>query len=265
MNIFRREMKAHRKALIGWSIGMIILVISGMAKFSALSGNAQTASEFMNAFPKAVLVIMGIQGFDLTTVIGYFGVLFIYIVLMATIHAAMIGSEIISKEERDRTSEFLFPKPVSRSRVVSEKLLAGLANVVVLNLVTLGSSIFMVAALAKDYSNTNVILVLLAALLLMQVLFFAVGAALAGLFKRSKLSSAAATAILLGTYIIWVVMGLNDKLEFLKYLTPFKYFDASVIVKTGGLDLFYVGLSLIVSVVLVTSTYITFNNRDLKV
>ena len=265
MNIFRREMKAHRKAIIGWSIGMVFLVASGMAKFSALTSGGQTANDFMKAFPKTVLVIMGIQGFDLNTVIGYFGVIFVYIVLMATIHAAMIGAEIISKEERDRTSEFLFPKPASRSRVITEKMFAGLINIIVLNIVALISSIFMVAVFAKDYSNNNIILVLMAALMIMQVLFFALGAALAGLFKNPKLPSAVATTILLSTYIIWVVMGLNSNLDNLKYLTPFKYFDASVIIKDGHLDIFYVVLSLVITVILNISTYITFNKRDLKV
>jgi ABC-2 type transport system permease protein len=74
-------------------------------------------------FPKPVLVIAGINGLDVGTVIGYFGVLYLYILLMATIHAAMIGAEVISKEERDRTSEFLYPKPISRSKIVTEKLL----------------------------------------------------------------------------------------------------------------------------------------------
>jgi len=265
MNIFLREMKAHYRGLIGWSIGMILLVAAGMAKFSALSGNGQMANDIFKTFPKPVLAIMGIQGFDLNTVIGYFGVLFLYIVLTATIHAAMIGAEVISKEERDRTSEFLFPKPVSRVRVISEKLLAALVNIIILNIVTVISSILMVGVFAKNYSNNNLILVLMAGLFMMQLLFFALGAALAGLFKNPKLPSAVATTILLVTYIIWVVVDLNSKLDNLKYITPFKYFDASVIVREGHLDPFYVILSLFIFLFLIVITYLTFDKRDLKV
>ena len=35
---------------------------------------------------------------------------FFILLLMATIHAAMLGATIIAKEERDKTSEFLFVK-----------------------------------------------------------------------------------------------------------------------------------------------------------
>jgi ABC-2 type transport system permease protein len=257
-------MKAHRNSLIGWSLGMVILVASGMAKFSALSSSGQTANDMLKAFPKSVLAILGVQDFDLKTAIGYFGVLFIYLVLMAAIHAAMIGAEIVSKEERDRTSEFLFSKPISRARALTEKLLAALTNVVVLNMVTAVSSIIMVGVFANNYSNNNIILVLMAGLLLVQLIFLSIGASLAGLFKNPKLPSVVATTILLATYIILVVMNLNSKFNNLKYLTPFKYFDANIVIRAGNLDVFYIVLSLIIIVVLTIVAYLSFSSRDLQ-
>jgi ABC-2 type transport system permease protein len=265
MNIILREIKAHYKGLIGWSVGMLFLVIAGMAKYGAIATGGKQAIELFKTFPKPVLVIAGINGLDVSTVIGYFGVLYLYILLMAGIHAAMIGAEVISKEERDRTSEFLYPKPISRSRIVSEKLVAAIINIIILNLITTVASIFTVASYAKDFSNNNLILVLMAGLFIMQILFFALGSALAGLFKNPKLPAVIATAVLLLTYIIWVVVDLNSNLEFLKYVTPFKYFDASIIISNGHLDPFYVILSALITVVFITTTYITFNKRDLKV
>jgi ABC-2 type transport system permease protein len=105
----------------------------------------------------------------------------------------------------------------------------------------------------------------MAGLFIMQMIFFALGSVLAGLFKNPKLPSIVATAILLGTYIIWVVVDLNSNLDFLKYVTPFKYFDASTIISNGHLDSFYIGLSAAIIAVFITTTYLTFNKRDLKV
>jgi ABC-2 type transport system permease protein len=42
MNIFRREMKVHRWGLLFWSLGMVMLVISGMAKFAAYEQAGQS-------------------------------------------------------------------------------------------------------------------------------------------------------------------------------------------------------------------------------
>ena len=265
MNIFLRELKAHWKGLLGWSIAMILLIVSGMAKFSALGTGGQNANQIFGAFPKPVLVILGIQGLNLGTVIGYFGVLYLYIQLTAAIHAAMLGAEIISKEERDRTSEFLYPKPVTRMRVLTEKVLAGLVNIIVLNIVTIIASIIMVAVYANNFLNNDMIIVLMTGIFLTQLLFFGLGIALAGYFKNPKMPSIVATSILLVTYIIWVVIDLNSKLDFLKYITPFKYFDASVLIHDGHLDLVYVVMSLLIVTALMASSYLAFNKRDLKV
>ena len=81
-------------------------------------------SELMSQFPRSIQVITGISGFDLGTVSGYFGVMFLYIALLGTIHALLLGSNIIAKEERDKTSEFLFTKPISRSRVINGKIVS---------------------------------------------------------------------------------------------------------------------------------------------
>ena len=265
MNIFFRELKAHWKGLLGWSIAMILLVASGMAKFSALGTGGQNANLVFAAFPKPVQAILGIQGLNLSTVIGYFGVLYLYIQLTATIHAAMLGAEIISKEERDKTSEFLFTKPVTRLRVITEKILAGLVNIIVLNIVTVVSSIVMVAAFANNFLNNDMIIVMMTGLFIIQLLFFALGVALASYFKNPKLPSIVATTVLLGTYIIWVIIDLNSRLDFLKYFTPFKYFDASVLIHDGHLDFVYVILSLVIISGLMFSAFLAFNKRDLKV
>ena len=87
---------------------------------------------------------MGIGSLDLATVDGYFGLLYLYLVIMASIHAAMLGATMISKEERDKTAEFLFVKPISRTTVITAKLGASIVIVIVFNLVTLLSSIVFV-------------------------------------------------------------------------------------------------------------------------
>jgi ABC-2 type transport system permease protein len=46
------------------------------------------------------------------------------------------------------------------------------------------------------------VLVLMVGLFIMQILFFSLGSALAGLFKNPKLPAVVATAVLLITYII---------------------------------------------------------------
>ena len=81
------------------------------------------------------------RAFNLTTLSGFYGVMFIYFGLMGAIAAAMWGSDIISKEERDKTVEFSLVLPVSRSRVITAKALAALVNSIAFVLITWGASI----------------------------------------------------------------------------------------------------------------------------
>jgi ABC-2 type transport system permease protein len=78
----------------------------------------------LDAMPPAVMDAMNMRAFNLTTLSGFYGVMFLYFGLMGAIAAAMWGSDIISKEERDKTVEFALVLPVSRSRVITAKALA---------------------------------------------------------------------------------------------------------------------------------------------
>ena len=265
MNLYSREIKASRKSLFFWSIGMIALVGSGMAKFATYSGGGQSMNELIAQFPKSIQTIFGLTGFDLNTASGYFGVLFAYIALMATIHAVLLGADIISKEERDRTSEFLFVKPISRFKVISSKLLAGLSNVIVLNLVTLVSSVYFINYFGHGVSMNSDVYVLMAGLFCLQLLFFFIGTVIAASIKRPKTSASLATSVLLVTFILTYLININEHFDGLKYLTPFKYFDAKNIMTDGALDPVYVVLSLGLIIAMVFVTYRAYNRRDLSI
>jgi len=265
MNIFLRELKAHRKSLIIWSVGMILLIITGMAKYTSLYSTGSAMQDVLNQMPKSVKVVLGMADFDVTKVSGFYGMLFLYIILMTTVHAAMIGAGIISKEERDKTSEFLFAKPVSRDRVISAKLLAAFFNIVVLNIVTTLTSI----AIVNKYSNgeqvNGMILTLMLGMFFMQLIFMFIGTGLAAASRNPKTAASAATGILLGTFVIAKAVDLNSGIDFLKYITPFKYFDPVRLILGPGFEPVYIILTVVIVAVLFVATYRLFKKRDLKI
>lgn len=262
MNIFLKELKAHRKSMIIWSIGIIFLVGSGMSKFAGLSSTGQSMNELMAGMPKSLQAIMGTGNLDISKAIGYFGVLYLYLLLMATIHAAMLGANIISKEERDKTAEFLFVKPVSRSQIISSKLLAALVNIVIFNIITWVSSFYLVGKFSEGESISVDIATTMAGMFILQILFLVIGSAIAAVSKHPKRTVSIATAILLITYILSLVIDLNEKVDYLKYLSPFKYFEAKNILFDGGLDTVYVLLSLVMIAVLTIGTFIFYKKKD---
>lgn len=265
MNIFWRELRSYRRGLIFWCVGMAALVGSGMAKYSAYQTTGQSIIDLVEKFPRAVQIVFGMVGFDLSTASGFYGVLFLYITLMATVHAVLLGTDIISKEERDKTAEFLFVKPMSRSAIITSKLLAGLWNLIIFNLVTTITSLLIVHALNKGAPVNTYICLLMGGLFLLQLLFFCLGTAMAALSRKPKASASAATSVLLVTFILSYIIDFNARLDFLKYLTPFKYFDARAILSSGRLNLVSIALSLVIIITLIAVTYGAYLKRDLDV
>ncbi|MEH7272030.1 ABC transporter permease subunit [Neobacillus vireti] len=265
MNIFLKEMSAHRKSLIFWSIGVFLMVASGMVKYESLASSGQPMNEMLAGMPKSLLAVLGIGEFDISTAAGYYGLLFIYLLLMATIHAAMLGATMISKEERDKTSEFLFVKPVSRNQIITAKLLAAFVNILLLNLVTLLSSLVLVGKYSNGEVVSGDIAITMAGMFILQTLYLVIGTSLAAVIKKSKRSASMATGILLLTYVISVAIDLNEHFEGLKYLTPFKYFEAKNLMLGEGFELIFVILSVGLIAGLTVITFVFFKKRDLNV
>lgn len=264
MNIFLRELKAHGKGLIFWSLGMFFLVASGMAKYAGYKQAGQSIVALLAGIPRTVSVVLGFADFDLTTAAGFYGVLFLYVVVMGAVHASLLGANIIAKEERDRTSEFLYARPVSRSTALTGKLLAGLANIVVLNLVTLASSLYLVDYFGEGESASGDILTLMLGLFLLQLIFFSIGALVAGTVKKPRSAASLSTSVMFLTFILSFFIKINESLEFLKYASPFNYFDASAVMK-DGLDPVYIALSAVIVLLSIVGTYRFFEMRDLTV
>jgi len=58
---------------------------------------------------------------------------------------------------------------------------------------------------------------------------------------------------------------MQKSLDFLKYFTPFKYFDPVALLKNGTLDGGYLLLSAAIIVVCVAAAYWSYNRRDLYI
>jgi len=264
MNIFVRELKANLRSLFTWGVIVILFVTIGISKFSAYYGNPELLA-ILDALPPALLKAFNFQAFNLTTISGFFGVMFTYYSLLLAAAATMWGSDIISKEERDKTVEYSLTLPVTRSHLISSKTLAALVNCVSLLLITWGVSLVSVQSYHPDANFYNFLSLCMLAIFILQMIFLSVGVFLGCAMNRYKQSSSMALSILLGTYLLSIVSTLDNNLNFLRYFSPFKYFDAGVLLHESRIDLSFVGLSLVIILVSMIGAYLSYNRRDLYI
>jgi ABC-2 type transport system permease protein len=264
MNIFLRELRANVKSLVVWSIIIALLILIAVTKFSGFAGNPDMLT-ILDSLPQPLMEALNMRAFNLTTLSGFYGLMFIYFGLMGAIAAAMWGSDIISKEERDKTVEFSLVLPVSRSRVITAKALAAVINCIAFVLITWVASILMVQQYNPDQAFYDFLSLEMQAMFVIELIFLAIGLLLGSAMKQYKRSSSTAISIILATYFMSIISALQPNLEFLKYFTPFKYFDAGEIFRTNQLDGMYLLISAAIIAVCVAAAYWTYNKRDLYI
>ncbi len=264
MNIFIREMKANRKALIIWCVSMALLVLSGMSKYTAYSAGG-VSSDVFDKLPYTMKALMGMGSFQVTEMSGFFAFLFSYIEITAAIHAALLGNGIIAKEERDKTTEFIIVKPISRFQIMTEKYLAAIINIIVLNIVTFFSSLMAVSAFNKgEPINTELILFYIS-MFFVQLIFLFLGAFFASCSKRTKGSGSLTIGIVLASFMIAKFTTMTDKVNFLNVLSPFQYFSYEKIVNGGEINLLIALLSLVLTSIFTILSYLFYLRRDLSI
>jgi ABC-2 type transport system permease protein len=264
VNIFLRELKANLKSLAIWCGIMLLLIFVAVTKFSAFAGDPSMLS-ILNSMPKALIDAMSLRAFNLTTLSGFYGLMFIYFALLGGIAAAMWSSDSISKEERDKTVEFSLVLPVSRSKVITAKILTALVNCIVFILVTWGVSLVAVQRYNPDSAFYHFLTLEMVAMFVIELVFLSVGLLLGCTMKQYKRSGSTAIAIILVAYFLAIFSGMEPKVDFLKYFTPFKYFDAGVFFRSGSLDWVYLLISAGIIVVCVIASYFAYNKRDLYI
>ncbi len=265
MNIYKRELKAHYKSLLIWSAGIMFLVVAGMGKYSAGAAAGQDSmNDLMKQMPQSLQNLFGVGVFDLSVPIEFFAIMMMYILLIAGVHGVMLGAGIISKEERDKTAEFLLVKPVSRSRIIRSKLLAAVTLQAVLFLATYAACIGILSKFSDISEFSTELSKFMASMAAIQLLFLAVGAFFAGLLKDPKKSAAAGTSVLMVMFIFSIVADIVEKANFLKYFSFFKYFDAKDIL-VRGYSMVYPVISAVIVVVLIYGAFYFYKRRDMKI
>lgn len=265
MNIYLKELRDYRNSLIFWSLAIIAFLLAAMSKYEGYSKSGTSINDLINSLPAGLGAVLGFKGLDLQTAGGFFALSVLYLAVMLGVHAVLLGSGIIAKEETDKTIEFLFAKPVSRSRILFSKFLAAVTAIAILNVVTLVSSIVTIPFFSEGPSINADILFLMPSVFFIQIWFLVIGISFAAILRRPRRAGMYAAAVLMATFIISSFVDLTDKYGFLRYATPFKYFDAKKIFIEGRYSVQYIIITVVAVAVMLAASTAGYRHRDLNV
>ncbi|MFX0013470.1 MAG: ABC transporter permease subunit [Promethearchaeota archaeon] len=157
--------------------------------------------------------------------------LFSYIGILYTILPALMGTNVFSKDNDDNTLDLLMSNPITRRKILLEKILAvlsmSLVSIAYLFIIIYISSLVIGQDISIDLLLASCVqLFTLLVFLSLLSIFFAV------LFLDSGRAKRFVGIIIVGSFIINLFVLFSEELEFLKYFQVFYYYDsASTILK----------------------------------
>lgn len=262
MNILKQELKMAYRSMLYWTLGMVILCMFFMMFFKSLSADAAVMNQIFENFPKEFLSALGISDLDMSTIQGYYGLVFNYVTLIGALFAMKLGLGVLSEEVRCKTSDFLVVKPIERKTIVTAKLLTILILILIQNIVYSLCSYVLAVSNSKDTIDTPLFFLINLTLLLVQLFFVGFGLFLSVIIKKIKTVLPLTMGVVFGFFILQMLnQTLNETT--LTYLTPFAYFDMVTIINEQALNRTYVILDLALILIFITLTYVIYKRKDM--
>jgi len=264
MILYKMELKTNLKTFLTWTIVILVLLGVFLALFPSYASQGDQINKMVEQLPKEMTNALSMQGMDFTNPVDYTAYMFQYIVLAAGIMSMLIGIGIISKEEGEGTIEFLYSKPITRNYIVTSKIFSALTQIIVFPvLTTLLTYGVMKMVSDKDFSGKSILLMGVG-LFFIQLYFLSIGLLISIFITKIKKNMSISLAIVFTMYFVSMMCGVNEKLKNLKYITPFKYFETSTIVEKSQIDIKYIFITIIITLVCVFGTYVLYNKKDIN-
>ncbi|MBO6061305.1 MAG: ABC transporter permease subunit, partial [Clostridia bacterium] len=175
--------------------------------------------------------------------------------------AAILASAMLSKEERQKTAEFLLTHPITRKRVVTEKLIAVIVQIAALNLVVFILAMAAVAMIGETVPIKEAGLLHIA-YLLMQLEIAGICFGISAFMSRGSIGVGLGLAAVL--YVLSIIANIADSVKFLNYVTPFGYCEGANIVNDLALDWPKIAIGMGVCVICIIAAYWKYTRKDIR-
>lgn len=263
MNIFNHEFKSYSKSVGIWSGSIFLIILVYLSAMSSISVDIQTFNDILASFPEEFLIAFGMTELDLSSIVGMYGLVFLFCQICLAIQAANYGFSLISIEERELTADFLLAKPIGREKILTAKLLAAIASLTITNL-TVWVSSFLIINLNNDGQSyeTKPVILLLLSIVVFQLFFLSVGVLISLLMKRVRSVTPLSMALAFGMYVLSAFGGMLGE-DTIELISPFKHFEPNYIIKNVAYDTPLVLISVITILIAIPASYLLFSKRNI--
>lgn len=261
MTILRHELRRSRVPFWIWTGAIGFLLAVCIFLFPEMKGEMEDVSEVFSSMG-AFTAAFGMDRLNFGTLNGYYAIECGNVLgLGGAFFAALLAAGMLCKEEKERTAEFLLTHPVTRERIVTEKLAAVLLLITVMNLIIYALAVGSILAIGESVPWRELNLQHLAYWLLqMEIAGICFG--VSAFLRRGSAGVGLGIAVML--YFMNLIANITDSAAFLKDLTPFGYCDGAEIVSTGSLDFKRLAIGAVLFAAGIAAAFWNYTRKDIK-
>lgn len=261
--MFLHELKSLRKSTIIWTCALVALAALYLSIYPEIAKDAEGFKALLGNYPESVRAMLGINLDYITSILGFYSMVFSFIVLFGAIQAMNLGVSIISKESRERTADFLLVKPVSRSAIVTAKLMAAFTALIGTNIVFFIVSTVLANGIKTADFDVKLFFMINLTLFFIQLIFLSIGLAVSVFFNKLKSVLPISLGVVFGFYMIGALLAAGKEENMLRLISPFKYFDIPYIITNSSYEIAYLIASAVIVVIAVAVSYIVYIKKDI--
>ncbi|MGB4588253.1 MAG: ABC transporter permease subunit [Clostridiaceae bacterium] len=262
MNIIVQELKNNRRFMMVWTSSLAAILIVFMLIYPAMLDQASAYKEILAGVPKEVLEALSINIDLLLSYNGFYGYIYIYLMIALGVMGMILGLGMFSKEITGKTADFLLTKPLTRTTIITNKILAGMWIILMTNIILILTGIILKLILSDNGEGVKGMILISLSGFFTQMIFFSLGILIGILKKRIRFISSFAMSVVFGFFILSMVSQIMDE-KALYYLTPFRYFDSNTLILKGAYESKYLALSFILILVFLGLSYVVFKKKDI--
>ena len=262
--MLKRELKVNLKSFIIWNVVLLGVFLIAYLMYPSIiaSDNISMMDEMLKMFPEEMLKAFN---YDISMMDTAYGWLksegFVFVLLITGCYAGILGSNILLKEENDKTIEYLNTLPVRRQDIVINKVIVGVIYIVaMIALLTIFN--YIALTLSGDFDKKQFLLLSITPLFPALVLYF-VCMFLSTFTHKTKKMLGISLAIVLISYFLQMLSQIADSVEFLKYASIFTLADIRNVITDVSINPIMVFISLILTVVFLILTIMRYNRKEL--
>ena len=261
MTLVKHELRQGKTSFLIWTVSIGFLLATCIFLFPEMKGQMEGVNDMfasMGSFTEA----FGMDRLNFGTLTGFYAVECGNVLgLGGAFYAALCAVGILSKEERDKTSEFLLTHPVSRKRVITEKLFAVLIQITAMNIIIYSLAVGTIAAVGETIPLKEISLIHLAYYLL-QIELAGICFGISAFLRKGSVGVGLGIAVIM--YFLNLIANIADVADFLKYITPYGYCEGADIVSNGSLEGTLVAIGAVIGIGGIIVAYLKYTKKDIN-